>query len=280
MTPPTELLLQEQSSSGAFRSFVHFGLRVEEDWNVFTTALVVRALARAAKSDHALIAARDRALDFLSASESAANPYSFGFWPMDARPPWVGDLPEDADDTSICALELLRHGRRDQDFAKRVACLALVRRRLESVEPPAPCWLRPGVFVTWLSAEPRPHTIDCCLNANVVAFLTAAGLRHLPGYTEACSMIDAAVSWAGDSWSRARSITPFYPHPGELFRAVEHAVESGAEELSQSLATLRTQAWNRKDEYAPEQPVCSNAYGPVYWTSPALQMARRCGEVK
>jgi hypothetical protein len=274
-TPEVESLLAEQSSSGGFRSFVHLGLRIEEDWNLFTTALVLRSLAVVDRDDERLSASRERALDYVSGCESRAQPGAFGFWPRDSRPAWVNDLPEDADDTAICTLELLRYGRRDKKFAKRAACLRLVKHRLESVDPPAPCWLRPGVFVTWLGDRSRRHAIDCCVNANVVALLAGAGLSHLPGYREACSMIEDAIVWATDSKIRLSSITPFYPDPDELLHAIEHAVGWGAAELGPAMAKLRGQLSTNVAEFHRDRPICSNAYGAVYWTSPAVQIARQ-----
>lgn len=268
-----EALLREQSSSGAFRSFVHTRGAAVEDWNGFTTALVLRALARVTTGP--LAAARERALDFLESCESPAKPYAFGFWPRSLRPKWVGDLPEDCDDTAVCALELRRAGRRGSDFAKRVACLALVRHRLQSLDPPSPPWLRPGVFLTWLRAGHHSSIVDCCANANVAAFLASEGLQHLPGYAEACAMIEDALAWAGDSLARARAIVPFYPNPRELFYAVEHAFGAGASELGPTLAVLRGRAWNRDPDDSREPVICGNANGSVCWTSPAVRMARK-----
>lgn len=272
-----DALLAAQAAGGAFASFVHLPQATLLDCNAFVTALVLRTLRRPlteAGPGCAWELVRERALDFLESCESAAEPGSFRFWPHDATPAWIGGIPEDADDTAICALELVRHGRRPADFLRQVACKVLLKRRLREVEPPAPEWLRRGVFVTWLRDDPRANLVDCCVNANVVALFAAANMRHLPGYAEACGMIAQAITWVGGSMPRAKCITPFYPHPAELYYAVEHAVECGAAELSASLALVRD--WDSCAAAGdPEnRPVCSSAYGGVYWTAPVLQAAR------
>jgi len=272
-----------QSADGAFSSTVHWGTKRHQDWNGFTTALVLRALHALPACD-ALRGIRERALGFLLKCAATDPPGAFSFWPAGAQPRWIPEtLPPDADDTAVYAVELARHGCLDQRAMRRIACLALVPFRLREIDQPAPTWLRPGVFFTWLRREDRANVVDCCANANVVAFLAYSGQPHMPGYREACSMIEDAIRWAGDSRVRARSLSPFYAHPVELLYAVEHAVQCGAESLRPSLSLLRDRQWAREDGADEaevvdlDRPICSNAYGGVFWTSRALQMARTLG---
>jgi hypothetical protein len=279
--PAIDEILSAQTAAGAFTAQVHLEHRTVQDANACVTGLVLRALRPLFEhADRAspLLQARDRALAFLASCESRSQPGAFRFWPPDTQPSWIEDLPDDADDTAICALELVRYQRRPADFLRTVACRVLVKRRLRKLDSPSPEWLRRGVFVTWLRDEPRPNVVDCCVNANVAALLASADLRHLPGYADACAMIDHAVRWAGDSHLRARCISPFYPHPAELFYAVEHAVSCGVSELQPALSLLRTRAWLGENGCPDDRPVCSGAYGQVFWTSAALHAARRLAE--
>lgn len=280
MTTVTEfisMLGEIQSADGAFPSTVHWEERRHQDWNGFMTALVLRALHNLPASN-ALQRIRERALGFLLKCQVADPPGAFGFWPAGAQPPWISEtLPPDADDTAVYVIELARHGYLDQPAMLRIACLALVPYRLREVDQPGPPWLRPGVFFTWLRRDGRANIVDCCANANVVALLAYAGLFHMPGYREACAMIEAGIQWANDSWARARSLSPFYAHPIELLYAVEHAVQCGAESLAPSLSLLRNQRWAMEagdGSVATDRPICSNAYGRVFWTSAAAQIAR------
>ena len=220
-------ILSTQTAAGAFNAQVHLQHRTDNDANACVTGLVLRALRpvlERANSACPLTPASKRALAFLASCESPTLPGAFRFWPATAQPSWIQDLPDDADDTAICALELVRYNQRPIAFLREIACRVLIKRRLSKVDRPAPEWLRPGVFVTWLRDEPRPNVVDCCVNANVAALLAFADLRHLPGYAEACEMIDHAVAWTGTSRLRAQCISPFYPDPAELLYAVDHAV--------------------------------------------------------
>jgi len=279
--PAIHEILSAQTSAGAFTAQVHLGHRTEQDANACVTGLVLRGLRpllERADPASPLLEARERALDFLESCASPTQPGAFRFWPPNAQPSWIEDLPDDADDTAICALELVRYERRPAEFLRTVACRVLVKHTLRNLDPLSPEWLRRGVFVTWLRDEPRPNLVDCCVNANVAALFASADFRHLPGYADACAMIDHAVRWAGDSRLRAQCISPFYPHPAELLYAVEHAVSCGVPELQPALSLLRARARPGESECLDDRPVCSGAYGRVFWTSPALHAARHLAE--
>src|SRR5262245_11645229 len=95
-------LLEYQSSTGAFSSMVHLNENRVQDWNGFTTAQVVRALGNV-QGEVCLALAQERALHFLQRCESSERPGAFSFWPSQARPSWVPEIPEDADDTAVIA---------------------------------------------------------------------------------------------------------------------------------------------------------------------------------
>jgi len=275
-------LSQMQSAEGAFPARVHWDGRHYEDCNGFVTALVLRAL-HAVKTSQSCTAdlerMRTRALTYLSTCKDTQLPGACRFWPPGAQPTWIPEaLSADADDTAIYSLELARYGCLDQTSVRNIAYHVLVRHRLRHVDFdwPGPPWLKPGVFRTWLGANASSQIVDCCVNANVVAFLSYTGLTHLPGYREACAMIEAAIRWAGESPARARSLSPFYAHPIELRYAIENAVQCGAKSLSASLTSLEEAPWAIEAPAGPalDRPICSNAYGPVTWTSDAVQLAR------
>jgi hypothetical protein len=268
-----ERLLQQQTSNGAFRGYIVYRDRREEDQNGFVTALVLRALRRWPESA-TLSRMRERALDFLEQCASSRWIGGFGFWPERQRPSWAQNVPADLDDTAIINLELLLHGRRTMVEARRVIFEVLVpqlRMRTERLDPP---WVRPGVFPTWLTDNDRSgNPIDCCVNTNIIGLMAYTGLSHLPGYGEVCSMLREALSWAGTSQARLASLTPYYPESNEFQLALENAVYSGATQLQPALramSTLPTRSLNADGV----RFLCSNAYGPPYWYSPAVHLAR------
>ncbi len=269
-------LFESQSVDGAFPSIIHFRDRTQVDWNGFTTAQVLRALSGATGSSD-LQRIRNSALNFLLLCESPVRSGAFGFWPSGSHARGLRPLAEDADDTAIYAVLLARYGWLDDRALLRIACQVLLPHRLGELHQPAPSWLRRGVFLTWLRKD-WPAIVDCCVNANVLAFLAYAGLGHLPGYREACAMIEDGIRWAGDSLPRARSLSPFYPDPVELVHAVEHAVCCGATPLEKSLLFLRERRWARgrtaNSSSASGRPICGTTYGRLVWTSRAVDISR------
>jgi hypothetical protein len=265
-------ILAAQAPDGAFPSRVHLGDRVLDDRNVFVTGLVLRSLP-GRDGPSPLGRARDRALDFLEASESRHIRGSFGFWPADGRPDWAPSLPEDADDTAIVALELFRHGRRDLQWLRRVACDVLLSHRLGRVDPWGPPWIVRGAFLTWLRRG-GANGIDCCVNANVAALFAVAGLGHLSAVEACASMIDRAVTWAAGSPERLRSLAPFYAHPCELMFSVTHAVSCGIGRLEPVRRALAARGPGVDGTDVLNRPVCSSAYGHTVWSAPVLQLAR------
>jgi hypothetical protein len=268
-----------QAANGAFTCRIVFRNREEEDCNGFATALVLRHLRRLpalAVSDEV----QERALDFLERCASPRLPGAFGFWPADARPAWAWNVPEDVDDTAIMNQELAVHGRCTSAEVHRVVYEVLMPTLLTEVDQLGPPWIHPLVFPTWLGQGPHsPNLVDCCVNVNVVALMSWCGLAHLPGYREACALIDAGLDWAKDNWPRLASLTPYYPNPRELLYALEHAVASGAIELQPARERLRTilaRQAPRLHDQSPHLPgvLCGYAYGGPYWYCPALEVVK------
>lgn len=261
-----------QLNSGAFPSTVHSGDYVGEDANGFITALVLREL----NNISAVIptSVTERALDFLESCASESQRGAFNFYPpKSSRPKWLSSLPDDADDTAVIALELLRHNRLSRRDLIKDTCVVLNKFRLQRLEAPAPSWLRTGVFLTWFGDGSRPNVVDCCVNANITAVLAYAGLKKWRGYAEACAMIEAGLCWTESSPKKAQTLTPFYPNTGELKRAIEHAVKCGTSELENSLQLIR-QNLCKTETYDPQQAICSSAYGRIIWKSGTLQKLR------
>lgn len=270
-----QLLASHQAPSGAFKSTICSTAQHRTDWNGFITAQVIRTLSTLPPSQQPQ-AAIHAGLAFLRQCESTAYPGTFGFWPSQYHQA-IARLPEDADDTAVIALELARWGYLSRSDLVNIACKVLVPNRLVRAKEPHPDWIRPGVFLTWLRQDARANVIDCCANANVVALLSYAELQHLPGYDAACQMIEAGIIWAGRSLVKARSLSPFYPHPIELFYAVSHAVDCGAQQLATSLQLLHQLNWLNlasPQVLNLQRPICSSAYGHTVWRSEALQIVR------
>lgn len=270
-----QTVIEGQSVSGAFLSVVNIGGRAEADWNGFTTALTLRALA-AAPDSQALRDARGKALDFLELCESPDRPGAFGFWPGPHRPAWGVGMVEDADDTAVIALELFRHGRRSLQEIRRIVCKVLLRCRVSGPRNPSQPWVRDGAFLTWLRPGLRQNPVDCCVNANVAALMAVAGLTRLPGYLDACEMIQDGVRWAGRSWAQAQTLSPYYPDPADLEVFLAHAVESGAAACEPALRLLREFPSPGKSGVAPtEKKIFASSDGNVFWVSPVLATARQ-----
>jgi len=263
-----------QADDGSFPASIHMptGRRVP-DRNCFVTALVLRALSPATLPPERGPAV-ERSLAFLARSGSSERPGAWGFWPRGEglRPDWIPEPPLDCDDTAIVALELVRWAHIEPVSAIELAIRVLLPQRLDTVDWPAPPWFGEGVFVTWMEDDGRPQVIDCAVNANVAALFAHLGLRRLPGYGEACGMIERAVAWAGESAPRARTLAPFYPAPSELVGAIEHAVAQGAAELGDALERARRTPWAAA---IPDAPLCSSMYGACGWHSDAVAIARR-----
>lgn len=272
-----QMLSAEQSPTGAFKSTISGDIGPCLDWNGFMTALVIRTLGRVPINAQPIDSIQ-LGLKFLYQCESSTYPGAFGFWPPGQNNPRVASLPEDADDTAVIALELAKWGYLTCKDLVNIACKALIPHRLHYRKQLSPSWIRSGVFLTWLRQTDVANVIDCCVNANVVALLAYANLHHLPGYREACEMIEAGIRWAGNDLKRAKTLTPFYPHPVELTEAVQHAVTCGAKELIPSLTHLQSFPWalpQTSQMLTLERPICSSAYGSTLWRCEVLQRVRQ-----
>jgi hypothetical protein len=267
--PSLSSILDHQASNGAFRSTYSHNGSWAYDENGFITALVVRELMHAEISDERWLPARNLALDYLEGCRSHRIDGAFCFWPETGRPPWANKVPPDVDDTAVIADVLRACGRLDASAQWTVIRL-LSKARVQRPGNGAVPWLREGAFTTWIGA---PGVVDCCVNANAVAFLIGTGMVELPGVGEAIQMITQAIDWAGLSWARLVSLSPFYAHPGELRRAITHAIRAGARQLSGALELLDCR-WGARVAGNVGAPVCCSAYGAAVWTAPVLDAAR------
>jgi hypothetical protein len=269
-----------QSPGGAFLSQVFVpGLGEVEDHNLFITAHVLRETRAMRGNNAALDDARRRAFGFLMRSKYPAYAHSYAFYPYHYHPFWMNvRLYPDADDTCIINLELIREGKRPAEIFTFVTEHYLSRYRVvdDLVHHLTKPWHYPGVFLTWFSsAKNFENPIDCCVNTNVVAFLAEAGLKDTPGYTEACQMInETARSVAGDV-EALRQFTPYYPHPVEWLRAVQHAIACGATELLPAhLALSQLSPLQAALISEDNLPLFSDISGEIFWISPVLTHAR------
>lgn len=263
-----ERICSSQAIDGSFPSTIISKQRASTDHNACITGLVVRALGYD-RLPPELHRARERALDFLETCERSALPGAFGFWPERSQP----GRPGDADDTAIAAVELFRHGRRSLDWLKHVALRILIPFRVRPSDEVRPPWIQAGAFLTWLRPSPA-NVVDTLVNANVAALFALAGLRHVPAYSSAARTVESAMEWSAGSFQKARLIAPYYAHPGEFYRTLEHAVGCGAIELWPSLKLI--DRWFGSDEQPEEnRPVCCAPYGKTIWTAPLLQLTRK-----
>jgi len=272
-----ERVIASQRDSGAFPSVVRFADQQWDDENGFVTALVLHELTRF--DDKALVRqAIERGLDFLQRCEVLDQPSHFCFYPPDAHPAWMTTrLRPDADDTSLFAVLLTRYGRRPTAFLTEVACNVLAPHRLLYLSERSKPWHQCHVYFTWLDERMWPNDIDCCVNVNVLTLLHRSTCPSPDGRTDIVTMINRGLQWAGDSIERASLLSPWYPHPMELFFAIERAVQGGVFELQPALAVLRDRPWVKGFDRASagETPVCGSADRRFVWTSEMLWLARQ-----
>lgn len=274
-----DIVREAQTPAGAFASTVHLYDRAIPDDNCFVTALVLRELAGMPEREH-MRPIIDRALDFLLRCESPERPGAFHFYPPSDHPDWIGArLAPDADDTALATLMLVEYGRWPVDRIQVALREILDPFRLHYRPPRAKPWVRAGVWMTWLE---NPHltltnVVDCCVNVNVLALLHAAGWVDHPAYRAICRMVDAGVQMAGSSGVNARLLVPYYPHPAELYLAIQHAARRGATALRDILTCLGRYPWatvDRDQGWPAHRPVCGSLDGRITWTSEGLQAVR------
>lgn len=267
------LVLTSQGESGAFPAIAHSPTGHVPDENAFVTALVVNLLDDAVL-DPEIEKARQRALDFLLRCQRPDRPGAFSFYPAYAHPVWIGEvLPADADDTALCSLALFHGGRWRRSELRRVVQEVLGRHRLEK-RPSGGAWFRAGVYPTWLDTGKLRNSIDVCVNLNIAVLIEEAGVGSKHGHEGIMEMVGAALNWAGSCPERARTITPYYPHPVEMGHALKRAAAAGIRGAEDLLKRFRAQAWSRCEDPV-SAPVCSSLGGGVQWTSPILQAVRR-----
>ena len=268
-----------QDPLGGFASIVTSRSGREIDCNGFVAAMVLRLLRHLSDASP-WTDIRHRALDWLWSCRSTRVPGAFAFWPDQARPIWASMVPADVDDTAIMLAELLRYGRLDRPAVLRSVCKAIVPCRVGTGDVTIlPPWVVPGSFVTWIMSDtcastPRrrsTNVVDCCVNTNVIALMSQLEVQHLPGYADAVQTVLNGLQWAGDDGRRLTSLTPFYPSLQSLADAMEHAIECGADGLSEGLRRLTCV---EPDLLNANAGSCRSAYGRTAWHAPAIDLAR------
>ena len=275
MRPATRTLLEqevlaEQAQDGGFRSRV--GTEIDE--NCFVTSLVLLELSNCPAD------AASRALDFIERCEDPRQPGAFRFYP------WNGDSPrlrimrldDDADDTALAWLTLLKYGRRDAHAARQALARIIEPHRTHFLRGDEPPWVQLGAARTWLIDRAADNPVDCCVNANVAGLYAAVGSTTEPGFLAACETVARAVRSTSGSPPHLRVVAPFYRHPLELLYAVQRAVRVGASPLVGTLAEIKLLPWAAEDRasgWLRERGICCNAGGLPVWIAPALQAARQ-----
>ncbi len=245
-----------------------------DDANACITSLIVRELLKRPGLVNQVVI--DNAINFLLQCASSSNNGCYNFYPGHSSAENLPRLPDDADDTALVTLNLLQTGQLSKHSLIRNTCVALDRHRVLTTDHFDPPWILKGSFYTWFDKTKNVNVVDCCVNANVVALYSYAGLQHWRGYAEACDLISNAVDWAGQSAKRLAAISPFYASPHELYYAVEYAVHMGAITLT---PTLKLLDWLKTENkiFEPGRAICCSAYGHVKWYCPLLQQLRAIG---
>jgi hypothetical protein len=270
--PLREQVLAAFAPSGAFQSIAHLPSGPVADQNAFVTALVLDQV-EAFEADRSLVAVRQRAVDFLRRCERSTGSGRFGFYPDGAQPAWIaGILPPDTDDTALCSLALFRAGHWQKDDLRRQVHEVLDVHRL-AARPSGADWYRAGIYPTWMDSRRMRNPIDVCVNVNALILIEVSGIgrRHGSGILD---MLAAALDWAGSDQRRARSITPYYPHPGELMHTLARAVSAGVDGAKALLERVQAQPWSACEDWI-NAPVCGALGGGMIWTCPLLQALRR-----
>jgi hypothetical protein len=245
------------------------GLPPEIDHNGFVTAMACRAMR------HQQRPVPEAMLDGLARCQSVTG--GFRFWPTELRPAWAPDLPDDTDDTALMTLELFRASRLSLQESRRIACKSIVAHRVRRFAPGHAHWRRDGVFATWHRPGGGEDLIDCTVIAHALTLMAALGLWHLPGVTASLDTLHAALDWAGDSASKAASLSPFYPDARMLCVALELApceATPGSEshaDLLDLLRRIQRVAW-ADPHVCLDIPdiICCSPYGHTHWIAPKL----------
>jgi hypothetical protein len=261
-------LLALQHKSGAFQSTVECDGAVREDWNGFVTALVLRAMSNV--KDPAWKPAQKRALDFVASCESPYLHGAYCFWPDRGRPSWAPQLVADADDTALIVVALLRGGRITLGRARQIVSSVLLKYCIP-INALRPSWARVGAFKTWLCDNVPEGSIDCCVNANVLALIAETGLCRVSAFQTSVGMIDTAVRRGVAAGEDTCSLTPYYPHSQEFAVALAHCVAAGIHGLAPAAAIVRRQVDGGDDG---SRPLCCSIDGRLVWSSAAVRIAR------
>jgi hypothetical protein len=267
-----ESVLAAQQANVAFLSYVRLSVGPTEDHNGFATALVLDCL-RQAPDLPAILAARDKALEFLESCADPSCPGRFGFYAAGNQPGWmVPRLAYDADDTALFNLALLQGARVDSAEVVRVIRDILHPFRLIFRNERSDPWHRVGAIETWLDARTYRNPVDCTVNVNVLTLMHASG-ADWPEAAAITEMLFAAVDWAGTLKARAAKLSPWYPDPIEFVFAVERAAKARVPQMAALSNRLQRLDWVARDK-GKNLPICGSSDGRIVWTCPVLSTAR------
>jgi hypothetical protein len=270
-------VLAAQQDDGSFLSYVRLSSGAIDDRNAFATALVLDRLRGAAYRPD-IVAARNRALDFLQGCADLSCQGRFGFYGAGNQPAWMlPRLAPDADDTALCNLALLRAGRIDRTEVCRVIREVLLPFRLLYRNERSQPWHRIGAFLTWLDPSSFPNPVDCTVNVNVLMLLHLSS-ELWPEAGAITEMLHAAVDWAGGSKTKAAKLSPWYPEPIEFVFAIERAAAAGVPRMAEISVHLQRLEWVVQDK-PKDLPICGSRDGHIVWTCPALSSARAILEI-
>lgn len=265
-------VIRNQQSDGSFISYIRKNGKQTTDANSCITTLVLRELLK--RPGLVPETNIENAIGFLNSCSSKQYPGSYNFYPTINTSQNLLNVPDDADDTAMISLLLLKMGRLSRQTIIRQTYTRLDKFRIVPSLHFNPPWIQSGGYFTWLDNGNGVNVVDCSVNANVVALYAYANLKHLRGYDDACNMIIKAVRWAGDCSSRLASLTPFYSHPKELYYAVSHAVSMGSDVLSGTLQDLK-KIVTKNPDIDQERGIFCSAYGGITWHAPLLFQLRK-----
>jgi hypothetical protein len=265
-------ILEEQAPSGAFYTTVlHQGKRFQDE-NGLVTCLVLRELSKI-PGNGVLVDAIGKGLDFLESCAAGTSRKAFHFYPPGREPKWLRDSQAPrADDTALIAMTLVKHGMMRQQEARRIVDV-LDEARLRCLPLACSPWVKLGAYKAWLDEKVCPNRVDCCVNANIAAFLKFVGREDHPGYKAAVGTVVDGVRFASKSPSLTDFLSPYHPDPNELSHAMSRAVEAGVLEFLPLLKEARNSLKPMRRK-AGLVPVCGSSDKQTLWFSHCLQIAR------
>ena len=273
-------VLQYQSASGAFPSYVQAGTEMIPDENCFITALVLLELLKFSGTNNdcpLLENAIEKGIEFLQQCEVPGTEGQFNFYPYNTNTPKLNIyLEPDLDDSALALLVLLQAGKKSLPQVRSIIEQLFEPRRIKYLTGVDSRWVKRNIFRTWINEHNRDNPADCCVNLNILSLYTTV----FPGHTltpHIVTTVKNAIGMFGLSTSGMRRIAPYYAHPAELFFCVERAIMAGVADIEMLLHHLKKQVFDNNLPLwlsAAGTPVCCDAHGRPFWYAPVLWQAR------